>query len=42
MEEKKGAMLGIDVEEVGDLQQEICGGLKVMMGFLRNFWKYLF
>jgi len=30
MEEKKGAMLGIEVEEVGDLQQEICRGLKDM------------
>ena len=29
MEEKKGRMLDMDAEEVGDIQTEICNGLKV-------------
>ena len=42
MEEKKGAMLGIEVEEVGDLQQEICRGLKVTQGISKKNRKYSF
>ena len=29
MEEKKGRMLDMEAEEVGDIQGEICNGLKV-------------
>ena len=31
MEEKKGRMLDMDAEEVGDIQTEICNGLKVVI-----------
>ena len=31
MEEKKGRMLDMEAEEVGDIQGEICNGLKVSL-----------
>ena len=38
MEEKKGRMLDMEAEEVGDIQGEICSGLKVSQKSLVLFF----